>query len=435
MLWLRDIAYGIGAVLLAPVWALRMIRAGKHRTDWRARFGHTHLTPTDRPTILIHAVSVGEVNATRLLVRQLTARYRDDVRLVISATTDTGIARARQLYETRHEVVRYPLDFSRCVRRFLDQIRPELVVLVELEVWPNFAALCRERGIPIMVANGRLSARSFARYLWAARLVRPMFRSLAQVAAQDEQYAERFIGLGTPADRVAVVGTMKWDNAVIGDSVEGAEELAEALGLRRDRPLIVCGSTGPGEERLFVERLASLEADGGPVQLLIAPRKPERFDEAATAMGDPVRRTEHPDGTSREPDDRRLFLLDTLGELRKAYALADLVVVGRSFSAQFGSDMMEPIALGKPTIVGPNTADFAETVRKLREDEGIVQVADADELVDAARRLLRTDVGAQLAAHGRAVIEREQGATARHVALIEALLDESLTASDRWPGA
>ena len=417
---LRDIAYGLAALVTAPAWGLYLLRTGKHRTDWRQRFGHTNVEPSERPTVLIHAVSVGEVNATRQLVQQFDQAHRDGIRIVISATTNTGIARARSLYETRHDVVRFPFDFSRSVGRFLGQIRPNVVALVELEVWPNFVEECGRRGVPVLVINGRLSERSYRGYRRFRPFVRGMFASLARACVQNPDYGERFIGLGTPADRVEVTGTMKWDTARIADDVPGAEELAAAMGLRRDLPLIVCGSSGPGEEKLFVERLADLtDAEGRPVQLLIAPRKPERFDEAAAAMGEAARRSS---GRPAGPGQRR-FLLDTMGELTRAYALADVVVVGRSFSPQYGGDMMEPIALGKPVVIGPNTADFADTMSRLLAGGGIVQVADGPALRDAVAGLLHDrDRARALAANGRAVIRANQGATARHAAAIEAML-------------
>jgi 3-deoxy-D-manno-octulosonic-acid transferase len=430
---IRDLAYAAAAVASSPLWGYRLLRTGKWRTDWPSRFGHTHLSPTDRPTLLIHAVSVGEVNATRRLVDELTARHRDDLRIVISATTDTGIARARQLYETRHEVVRYPLDFTRSVRRFLDAVAPDAVALMELELWPTFIGECVKRDIPVAVINGRLSARSFATYRRFRPMLRGMFASLSAAAVQDEAYAARFATMGVPADRIKVMGTMKWDTEVIEDDVPGSAELAAEMGINRDRPVIVCGSTGPGEEKMFVEALAGLaDSAGRAAQLIIVPRKPERFDEAAAAMGSPVRRTQArtglPSGASRQvPSPKQhaagnLFLIDTMGEQRKAYALADVAVVGRSFCPLYGSSVTEPIALGKPTVVGPNTSDFADTMAKLLAGDGIIQLPDINRLRETVALLLGTERGRQLASNGRDVILSQQGATQRHATLLDGLL-------------
>jgi len=415
MSFFRDVLYAAGAVISSPVWGWRLWRTGKWRSDWAGRFGHAEL-PAAGPgvkTVLIHAVSVGEVNAIRQLVQRLDEQCGEPLRIVISTTTNTGTERARALFEPKHTVVRYPLDFTRAVGRFLDAVKPDAVALVELEVWPTFVEQCERRRIPVAVVNGRLSARSFSRYKWVRPLVRSAFGRLRRAAVQDDDYAERFIAMGTPAERVEVTGTMKWDTAVIADEVDGADELAALLGIDRSRPLIVCGSSGPGEEKLFVETLGDLNA-----QLLIAPRKPERFDEASMAMGEHVRRSRCDEGTTREPGRFDRFLLDTIGELRKAYALADVAVIGRSFCPLYGSDMTEPIALGKATVIGPNVDDFRDMMAKLLAGDGIAQVADAAALKSAVQRLLDADTARDLAERGRSVIRQQQGATDKHARLI-----------------
>ncbi len=412
MRWVVDLVYLTGAVLTAPLWLLRLVRTGKIRTDWPGRFGRARVGPaTGRARILLHAVSVGEVNAIRTLVAALAANDPAPD-LAIAATTDTGFARAADLFGRAHHVVRYPLDFSPAVERFLSSVRPDAVVLVELEVWPNFTAAAARRSIPVCVVNGRLTERSLRRYARLGPLLRPTFRRLTFVAAQNRAYADRFRRMGVPEERLHVTGTMKWDTAEIADRVEGAEALAEAMGIDRGRPLVVAGSTAPGEHELLRDAVP----DG--VQLLCAPRRPEWFEQAAAALPGCVRRSR---GGRASPTGR--FLLDTIGELRRAYALADVVVVGRSFGRLHGSDMMEPVALGKPVIVGPAVADFQDTVEALRAGDGIVQVG-ADRLAktialllgDAPRRL-------RIAANGRAVIRAHQGATARNAELIRAMIE------------
>ena len=414
MSWLLDLLYALAALAAAPVWLWRMVATGKIRTDWRGRLGRAPLleSPRDgKPRILFHAVSVGEVNAIRELVAALEGEGRDGCKIVIATTTNTGFARAQALYGANHIVVRYPLDFGFAVRRFLQAVQTDLVALVELEVWPNFTRECRRRGVPVIVVNGRLSARSFSGYRRFRPLVAPSFRRLAAVAAQDQAIAERFAALGVPRDRIQVVGTMKWDTASLADDVPGAAELASDLGIDRARPIVVAGSTGPGEERLVHEAVSE------DVQLIVAPRKPERFDEAAKALPSCVRRSQRR-GVQIPATERTRFLLDTLGELRAAYALADVVIVGRTFNRQHGSDMIEPVALGKATIVGPDVSNFEAPARALLDGEGLVQVESA-QLAATVCRLL-DDAGARrrLSENGRAVIRSHQGATQRHVELI-----------------
>ena len=398
-----DLLYLALAGAAAPVWMR------KSRTGWRQRFGTTPSLgdPGGRPRILIHAVSVGEVSALRQLVPLLTG----SADVVISATTDTGMVRARALFDQSCQVVRYPLDFSWSVGRFLDAVRPDVVGLVELELWPNFVRQCRRRDVPVCVINGRLSERSFRGYRRIRRFIGPSFASLASAAVQDAVYAERFRAMGVPAESCVVTGSMKWDASHIQDpaDVPGARKLASEMGIDRDKPLIVAGSTGPGEEALLHE------ACPAGAQLLCAPRKPERFDEAASALPGCVRRTSGPPEQGSVGD---RFLLDTLGELQQAYALADLVVVGRSFCNLYGSDPVEPVALGKPVVIGPNHADFESIVTALRADAGI-EVCDRSRLAGLLGDLLRDPARrSALGASGRACIRRHQGASHRHASLL-----------------
>ncbi|MGB0768532.1 MAG: 3-deoxy-D-manno-octulosonic acid transferase [Phycisphaeraceae bacterium] len=409
---LRDLAYGIGVALTSPVWGWSLLRTGKWRTDWQGRFGHAEaLAEHGGRTLLFNAVSVGEVSLLRGLIDELIER-EPSLRIVVAATTNTGYQRATELYGERHAVVRYPLDFSWVVARFLDRIKPDAVCAVELEVWPNFVDACEGRGVPLCVVNGRLSERSFRGYRKIRRLIGPSFGKLRFVAAQTEAYAERFRAMG--ARDVRVVDTMKWDTAAIEDEVSGSEALASELGLDVTRPIVVAGSTGPGEDRLLIEALSSWPAG---TQLVIAPRKPEWFDDAAKAAPGCIRRTD------KQPGDGPVYLLDTIGELRKAYGFADVAVVGRSFLGLYGSDVMEPAALGKAVVIGPCHSDFQETVDAMREAGGIAVTDDPGAAV--GELLADREAAKRTAEAGRAVIRSRQGSTARHAAMILALLNEA----------
>ncbi len=411
-----DALYALTAVATAPWW-MRKARGG-----WSERFGGIESLGAraggrDRPRLLIHAVSVGEVN----LIRPLVELLREEVEIVVSATTDTGMARARGLYETGAmagwaRVVRYPLDASWSVRRFLEAVRPDGVGLVELEIWPNFVRACAGRGIPVAVINGRLSGRSFGRYRMARPFLGSSFRRLAFAAVQDEAYGERFVAMGVSGSRCHIVGSMKWDAAQTTESVAGAEELGREMGIERSRPLVVAGSTAPGEHELLHG------AVGAGAQLLCAPRKPEWFDQAALALGGGreggcVRRSER---IARAGD---RYLLDTIGELRKAYALADVVVVGRSFGGLFGSDPMEAAALGKAVVIGPAVADFESVVGTMLKSGAIVQT-DAGSLGAVLASLL-SDVERRSAMgrRARACVIANQGSAVRHARLLLEMLD------------
>jgi 3-deoxy-D-manno-octulosonic-acid transferase len=405
---LLDLLYIPIGILTAPLW-MRKKRAG-----WDERFGHVagmigdEPAGEDRPRVLLHAVSVGEVNALRALVPMLAERAS----VFVSVTTDTGLARARSLFCDTPDVrvVRYPLDCSWMVRRFLDHVRPDAVALVELEVWPNFIKACTKRGIPIGIINGRLSARSFKGYRKIRLLLRPTFSRIRFACVQDEDYAQRIGAMGVPRDRIRITGSMKWDS-IETDPTSGPGEralaIADAMGIDPDRPIVVAGSTGPTEESLMH---GAVPPD---VQLVIAPRRTERFDEAAASVPGCVRRSggERVQGANR-------FVLDTIGELSSVYELADLVIMGRSFNDQFGSDPIEPAALGKAVLIGPRYSDFEQAVGLLAAADAL-RVVHADSLPGAVTELLGDgDRRRQMGERGRACVRAQQGASALHAGVL-----------------
>jgi 3-deoxy-D-manno-octulosonic-acid transferase len=431
MLNAYDIAYGLGVGLSAPFWLALPASRRKVLKAFRERMGHVE--PADEtpsaPGVMIHAVSLGEMNATRALVAKLR-EARPGLRFILSTTTDTGYARGRELYgsATDCQVIRYPLDFSLAVERALDGVRPSLVVLMELEVWPNFLRQCGLRGIPVLLVNGRLTGSSFRNYRIAGPVTQSMFGRLALVCAQERAYADRFVALGASRERVRVTGTMKFDNAQTAGAVEGADDVARAVGMRPGTEKIwVCGSTGPGEEGHVLDAYETLLKQHPGLRLVIVPRHPQRFDEVAAkiaSFGFPVVRRSNPqlltDDSSSPPP---VILGDTMGELRKFYSLADVVLVGRSLvdlgARQHGSDMIEPAALAKPVVVGPYTGNFAEVMHAFLAADAMVQIRDPDDLADTIGGFLAVPDGA--AAMGRRaqdVVRREQGATDRHVQVI-----------------
>lgn len=408
-----DLCYFVGAVLASPLWLARMIATGKIRTDWRARFGLGDVLPRSAaPRILIHAVSVGEVNAIRGLVERL-ASDRLAPEIVVSATTDTGFARAKSLFGERHAVVRTPFDFTGAVKRWLARVQPDLLVLVELELWPNMMRLAENMGVPVVVVNGRLSDRSIVRYRRVKPLVSGMFGRATAVLAQNETSAARFAELG--AREVLVSGNMKWDSIAIREEVPGAALLREELGIPHDARVVVAGSTEPGEELLLRDALP----DG--VRLVIAPRKPEWWEGVAANLPGCVRRSRKERGGA----DTRFHLLDTIGELGMAYSFADVVVMGRSFGTLYGSDPIEPASLGKPVVIGPRIHDFRDVVAAFKARGGIVQ-CEAAELKAVLARLFADDAErAAIAARGRDTIRGEQGGSARTAEVLLSMLPAS----------
>lgn len=475
-----DILYGLGLGISAPVWLLMPAARRKVLEALTQRKGHVPTREGEEPAVMIHAVSVGEMNATRAMVDQLRQK-RPGLRFLITTTTITGLERAKTLYGNMPEVTvaRFPLDFSPWVRRMLLAQRVKMAVLIELELWPNFLKVCRQMGIGVALVNGRITRGSHANFSRGKWLAKKMFGSLAVLCAQDEEYARQFKSLGAPADRVKVTGTMKFDTAQAGTTVAGADELAEAMGLGGDQPVWVCGSTGPGEEQVILSAYRALLAKHPTLRLVIVPRKPERFDEVAQEIIDAgfglVRRSGRPvpgrsgragGGMPRAASDGAgtnaaagseasgpatpaemnrdkpgafppaalshagpvVVLGDTMGELRKFYAIARVVFVGRTLvdlgAKQHGSDMIEPAALGKPVIVGPFTGNFTDVMRRFRASNAMGEIATTEQLIERTDQLLAgADQADAMGQRARQVVIDGQGATSRHVDEILKLLD------------
>lgn len=424
---LIDSLYLLAITALSPKIIYRILRHNRYKTGWKQRLGNIDRKSPQKPCIWIHAVSVGEVNATKTLI-SLLQKDLPDYEIVLSATTDTGIARAKTLYNERLSVFFFPFDISFIMNKAFNNINPDIVLLMELEVWPNLAQIAKKRDIPLVVVNGRLSDKSFPRYKMVKKLIKPMFAKLALALAQTEEYASRFKALGCPPDRVIVTSSLKYDTAQITDKIEGADHLAKQLNLCKQR-LWVAGGTGPGEEKILLEVFGELKKDNQfkDLHLAIIPRKPERFDEVATQIEqsefDYTRYSQLKNSDISLKNTPTVILGDTMGDLRKFYNLADIVFVGRTLTPMGGSDMMEPTALGKCTIFGPHTFNFKQTVNALLENDGAIEVKDQTQLLETMQKCLKNDAFAQeIAINGQNVIKENQGATQKTVEAIKQLL-------------
>jgi 3-deoxy-D-manno-octulosonic-acid transferase len=415
-----DIAYGAALAVTSPVWVYRMIRHGRYRADWSQRLGGVPNCYGIQPTVWIHGVSLGEINAARGLVDELHVQL-PDFRVVISSTTATGITAAKKHFAPGHVVFRWPMDFSLSVARALGRVRPNLVVLMEGEAWPNFLAACNRRDIPVVVVNGRMSPnKGYPRYKMLGRFAAKLFNRLTAIGVQDETYADKFVELGMDRSKVHLTGMMKFDSVEVTDVLPNQEALQSALGLG-DEPLLVAGGTGPGEESLLLDVYKALHESHPALRLAIVPRKPERFDEVARLIEAAgfgcVRRSQRPDGQAGVLGQNDVILGDTMGELRTFYALASVVFVGRSLVPMGGSDMIEAAALGKATCFGPHTFNFPQAEGLVRH--GAVCVKDPAALREQIIAWRNNPAAAkQAGAEVQQYVKSQQGATRRNVELL-----------------
>ncbi len=425
MALLLDLIYGLAVCLGWPFLLYRRLKRGPGSLSLRERLGNVPSRPVSAHCVWIHGVSLGEINAARTIVAEFENRSPETI-VVISSTTQTGLQRARSLYP-KHTVFRFPLDFSFIIRRVLRRVRPSVIILMELEVWPNLIEVAAAQGIPVMIANGRVteekSMRRFKRPIIRA-LARRMFRRIRWVGAQDETYARRFVELGVPAERVEISGSVKYDAADVADRIDGQDRLAEEMTIDTSAPLWVCGSTGPDEEAQVLDAYKSVLHNVPYLQLAIIPRKPERFDEVANLIAQRGHTCLRRSGAAplvppnvQQP--HSVFLGDTMGELRKFYALATVVFVGRSLVPLGGSDVMEVAGLAKPVLVGPHTDNFAEAVELLLASGGGLRVASSDALAAAVMGVLRDSVRRErMGRAARETVMARRGATALTVSRI-----------------
>ena len=400
---------------------------GRYRASFRERLGWVppEVADGDTPAVWIHAVSVGEVLAARPLIRALRPRLHGH-RIVLSTTTATGQALARRTVPEADAVFYAPLDWAIPVRRALAAVRPSLLVLVETELWPNLIRQARTAGARVAVVNGRISPRSFPRYRLVRRWLRRVLGEVDLFLMQADPHAARVLSLGAPPARVRVTGNLKYDALPAGDP-HPPEALAKTLlGGDPGRVLWVAGSTMAGEDEQVLDALREVRARAGGVRLVLAPRKPERFADAAEAARQRGFVVSRRTALGEAPwTDGEVLVLDTIGELALVYPLAAVVFVGGSLVPSGGHNVLEPAAAGKAVIVGPHMENFQEIADEFRREDALVQVGGAAELAGAVASLLaEPDRRHAIGARARALVERNRGALQGTLAALAELLPE-----------
>jgi 3-deoxy-D-manno-octulosonic-acid transferase len=433
------IIYAVGFVLLSPAFLYKMWKRGKYRQNFLQRFGfysdelHRRLAGKAERRCWIQAVSVGEVNVVLPLIRALQEKL-PDLRLILTTTTSTGYALAadRLAREAgRVELMYFPQDFPWCVRRAYDLIQPDFVVLMESELWPNQIWTGAKRGVPIFLINGRMSPRSARGYRRVRWLFRRVLDKLSLVCAQSREDAANFIAVGAPAARVHVTGNMKYDASMPHADAKRTDpvQLLKQIGVSPSQPVVVAGSTHPGEEEILFDVCAELRTQFPDLFLVLVPRHVERTPaivELAKRKGvNFVLRTEAASRFAGENAPCQCLLVNTTGELKWFYEIATVIFVGKSLAGQGGQNIVEAAASGHPVVFGPHMQNFKAIAAQFVAEGACVQVQNAEELKRALEQLLAdADRRKKIAAAARRVIDTNVGATDRNLELIREALKE-----------
>jgi 3-deoxy-D-manno-octulosonic-acid transferase len=442
MYFLYSVLMAIGCALASPYFFFKGIRSGKYLSNLDERFGRVpeglaaRLRASTASPIWIHAVSVGEVAAALPLARALKERFPDQP-LVISTTTMTGQQVAKDRVSFADGVFYFPFDWTWCVRRVMRAVRPGAIIVFETEIWPNFLREASRESVPVVFVNGRLSDRSFARYKRALAIFGFVLRGfLRRVLAdatlflmQTSEDAERIRALGVPAAKVIVAGNLKYDSPKPVQSEFGGW-LAESLARAGRRPVIVAGSVTAHEEPLVLIAFGVLQGQMKNAFLVMAPRKPDRFDAAAQHIEESqrryIRRSAIQDLKNGHEDfsvGTDVLLLDSIGELAGLYRLADGVFIGGSMVQAGGHNILEPAGFGKPPLFGESMENFAEIAREFISRGAGRQVENPEDLGVAWIELVENpEKNRKMGEAARQLIEQNRGATARCIAQIAAVL-------------
>jgi 3-deoxy-D-manno-octulosonic-acid transferase len=416
--------YGVLLYLALPFALLRLLwrsrRLPAYRERWGERLGY-YQRPNLQAGVWIHAVSVGEVQAAQPVIRHLLERYPGQG-VMVTTTTPTGSTRVRALFEDRVGHVYAPYDLNPAVERFLDAVAPRLVLVMETEVWPNMLRACERRGIPVILANARLSQRSARGYTRLGRFARQTFARFTIIAAQAQADAARFVAIGVPPAKVRVTGSIKFDVHLPASLREQAEVTRRNWG--SERPVWVAASTHEGEEEQLLAVHRSVCEEVPEALLVLVPRHPDRFERVANLIAREgltlARRSSHQPCTLQTS----VFLGDTMGELQVFLAAADIAFVGGSLVEVGGHNLLEAAAVGVPAIIGPHSFNFATITRLMVEEGAAAQVPDAAALTrQLCAWLTDATERARIGENALRVMAENRGALPRLLGLVDSVLE------------
>lgn len=442
MRWMLNIVYLLLLTVLSPVIMWRILRHGRYRRGLSEKLLGTQQQASAKDVIWFHAVSVGEVIQLRKIIDELHRTPNCRFNFLISTSTDTGFELAIQRFPDCR-VTWFPLDFSWAVRNALESVQPRAVVLMELELWPNFLAECQHRDIPIAVINARMSERSHRGYSRIRRLMAPLFGRLRLVAAQSRSDADRLASLGVTAERMHVTGSIKFDGVATDRSNPATMALRSQFGIAPDELVFMAGSTQDPEEQLAFQTWRKCRLTWPTLRLILVPRHRERFDEVAQLVKSAgvglIRKSslnlQPGGGPNLRTSTDSVILVDTIGDLSACWGLADIALVGGSFGNRGGQNMIEPAAFGAAVVFGPNTTNFRDVVRLFREADACVQMESPEDLTPLIASLV-ADHNRRLKLGNAAqhVVVAQSGATHKTASLLLKLIQpaaQSATVLDR----
>ncbi|MCC6143586.1 MAG: 3-deoxy-D-manno-octulosonic acid transferase [Candidatus Hydrogenedentes bacterium] len=413
--------YNSAMTVAAPVGRFWLWTHREHR-ELLQRFAPRVPAFADRP-IWVHACSVGELNTAEPFVQGLKRHFPHHP-VLVTTSTSSGHSLAEKKFP-EGSIAWCPFDTRRSVRRFLRQARPAALVLIETEIWPNLIREAAVLGIPVLTVNGRISAKHFERYKRYQRFIGPAFSLLTACGMQDDINAKRIGLLGVPQGRIEITGNIKFDAVATECEASVRARVRRENGFAPQQPVLIFGSMRPGDEALAAACWSALKDEVPELRLVLAPRHLDRVDEVAAAFTEPVfRRSQVLKGT--KPLKERVFLLDTLGELRQFYSIATAAVIGGSFAPGVGGhNPLEPAALGVPTFFGPHMENFQDVARVLAEGAGVIQTPAEQLAVKLAEIFQDATHRRTMGTRARKIVMSNQGAVQRNLALLARCLAES----------
>lgn len=432
-----DAVYITALTFCSPYFFLKFITSKRYRSGLSQRLGWINTRKSKKPCVWIHCASVGEILTVKALVKSVGKEF-NYLDIVISTNTNTGLSVAKRYFDGR-DIFYFPLDLSWIADKVLDTIQPSCIILIELEIWPNFLMVAAKRHIPLVLLNARISERSLKWYRALSKLSKGFFESLAKeeniFCARTGTDATRLMNLGISGTQVLITGNMKFDNIATDVPEEEKKRFLYLFGINKDDAVIVCGSTHKGEEAILLKTFRQIKEKLKQVRLVLAPRHIERTHDLIKLVESAgfrwIRKTSLDGGNKiGEQKYETIILVDTVGELLTTYSIADCVFVGKSLVPHGGQNMLEPAGLAKPIIVGPHTFNFHEEVRLLKEADAIEIIQDESALLNRMMYLLEHPVEArEMGKRAQSAVMKQRGATDRNVKVLREILLKERTVS------